>query len=280
MQRFLRLLGAALCGVLLYAGLAQSSELGQTFTFGIVPQQSASRSAEEWGPLLAELSLHTGLSFRFATAPSIPVFEQRLGRGEYDFAYMNPYHYVVFHRVSGYRALAKEQAKMLKGIIVVRKDANVRALPDLAGQEVAFPAPAAFAASILTQAEFERQRVKITPRYVSSHESVYRAVAAGLYPAGGGIPRTLEAAPDAVRGQLRVLVQTAQYTPHAIASAPRVSPEIVERVQQALVSMSSTERGRQILRGLTFSGIMRAEDEAWNDIRALDLKMLERLGTP
>jgi phosphonate transport system substrate-binding protein len=247
-------------------------------TFGVVPQQSASRLAEEWGPLLAEISRRSGVPLVFRTAPSIPVFEERLGHGDYDLAYMNPYHYVVFHAANGYQAFAKEQDRKIKGILVVRKGSAYRKPADLAGKTVVFPAPAAFAASILPQSEFGRLKIPIEAKFVSSHDSVYRAVAAGLQEAGGGIQRTLEATPVEIRDNLRVLSETPAYTPHAFATHPRVPPETMAKVMDAMASLSGDETGQRLLAPLAFKGFIAAQDKEWNDIRALDIDLLGQYG--
>jgi phosphonate transport system substrate-binding protein len=246
--------------------------------FGIVPQQSATRLAEDWGPLLTEISKRSGVALVFRTAPNIPGFEERLGKGDYDLAYMNPYHYVVFHKASGYQAFAREQDRKIKGILVVKKDSSYRKPADLAGRTVVFPAPAAFAASILPQAEFGRLNIPIEAKFVASHDSVYRAVASGLQEAGGGIQRTFEATPPEVRDALRVLSETPAYTPHAFAAHPRVPPEILARVLAAMASLSTDEAGQRLLAPLAFKGIVAAQDKEWNDIRALDINLLERYG--
>ncbi len=214
---------------------------------GIVPQQTASRLAEDWGPLLAEISRRSGIALVFRTAPNIPAFEERLGKGDYDLAYMNPYHYVVFHGAAGYRAFDKEQDRKIKGILVVKKTSPYRKPADRAGKTVVFPAPAAFAASILPQAEFGRLKIPIDAKFVASHDSVYRAVASGLQEAGGGIQRTFEATPAEVRDALRVLAETPAYTPHAFAAHPRVPPEILARVLAAMRSLGDDEAGRHLL---------------------------------
>ena len=257
---------------------ARAQEQKTALAFGVVPQQAASRLAEDWGPLLAEISRRSGVALVFRTAPNIPVFEERLGLGNYDLAYMNPYHYVVFHAASGYRAFAKEQERRIKGILVVRKDSAYRKPADLAGKTVVFPAPAAFAASILPQAEFGRLKIPIEAKFVASHDSVYRAVASGLQEAGGGIQRTFEAAPAEIRDALRVLAETPAYTPHAFAAHPRVAPEVLAKVLAAMQSLAGDETGRRLLAPLAFKGIAGARDDEWNDIRALDIKLLERYG--
>jgi phosphonate transport system substrate-binding protein len=269
-------LSGGLCALLAVPVQAQQPVL----TLGIVPQQAASRLAEEWGPIVTELSRRSGVTLAFRTAPSIPVFEERLAKGEYDLAYMNPYHYVVFHKSTGYRAFAKEQDRRLKGILVVRKDSAYQKPADLAGKTVVFPAPAAFAASILPQAEFGRLKIPIEAKFVASHDSVYRAVSSGLQEAGGGIQRTLEASPPEVRDALRVLTETPAYTPHAFAAHPRVPPATVAKVLAAMVSLGSDEVGQRLLAPIAFTGIVGGQDKEWNDIRALDIDLLERYSRP
>jgi len=256
---------------------AEPSAAMTSYEFGVVPQQSASQLAEDWGPLLAEVGRRAGVTLVFHTTANIPLFEEHLGKKEYDFAYMNPYHYVVFHKAAGYLAYAKEKDRKIKGVIVVRKDSAYKHLQDLRGKEVAFPAPAAFAASIMTQAEFGRHTIAIKSKFVSSHDSVYRAVAAGLAEAGGGIPRTFEAMPAEIHDQLRVLVETPSFTPHAFAAQQRVPKAVVARVSAALLSLSDDEVGRTLLAAVSFkNGMAAAQDRDWNDIRQLDIKLLAR----
>ena len=278
MSQFFAQLRALLSGCLvaLLVVQVQAQETPKALTLGIVPQQSASRLAEEWGPLLTELSRRSGVPLVFRTAPSIPVFEERLSKGAYDLAYMNPYHYVVFHKAAGYQAFAKEQDRRLKGILVVRKNSTYQRPADLAGKTVVFPAPAAFAASILPQAEFGRLKIAIDAKFVASHDSVYRAVASGLQEAGGGIQRTLEASPPEVRDALRVLTETPAYTPHAFAAHPSVPTATVAKVLAAMVSLAGDETGQHLLLPLAFKGLVGAQDKEWNDIRALDIDLLER----
>lgn len=240
---------------------------------GIVPQQAATALAKSWVPLLAEISQRSGLRLTFKTAPDIPTFESRMQQGEYDIAYMNPYHYTVFAKQPGYRAFAKEKGRKLVGIIVVAKDSPVQNLDELRGKVVAFPAPAAFAASILPRAEFSRQKIAINERFVSSHDSVYRGVAQGSFAAGGGIKRTLEAMDPAIAAKLRILATTPAYVPHAFAAHPRLPAATLQKISAALQSLDQDENGRQLLAPLSFKGIEAAEDKEWDEIRKLRIDL-------
>jgi len=244
----------------------------RAFSFAVVPQQAPSKLLEAWGPVLRYLEQHTGHRFIFRTSPDIPTFEDRVLAGEYDFAYMNPYHFTVFNRgEDGYQAVAKARDERIRGIIVVRKDSPIQSFAELDGKELAFPAPAAFAASVLPRASLKAAGIEIDAKYVSSHDSVYQSVAKGLYPAGGGVVRTLNATDPAVREQLRILWTTPGYTPHAIAARADVPADVVAAVQQALVAMADDEEGHAALEKLRIKGLERATNADWDDVRALNI---------
>jgi phosphonate transport system substrate-binding protein len=182
---------------------------------------------------------------------------------------MNPYHFVVFNQSPGYRALAHARDKKIRGIVVVRKDNPIADLQALNGERLAFPAPSAFAASILPRARLAALSIAHEPVYVSSHDSVYRAVAQGLFPAGGGVMRTFNNVEPAIRDQLRILWTTDGYTPHAIAAHPGLDDQTQERLSRALVGMAQSEDGRRLLQAIRLKGFEAANDADWDDVRSL-----------
>jgi phosphonate transport system substrate-binding protein len=254
--------------------LSSFTAYAEEYTFGIVPQQSSKKLARLWGPILKKLSEETGHTLKFATAKDIPTFEARVAAGEYDFAYMNPYHFTVYNESPGYVALARQRNKEIKGIIVVKKDSTLEGLKDLEEMTLAFPSPAAFAATILPQAELNKQNVDFTPKYVSSHDSVYLSVARGLLPAGGGIVRTFNNIDPAVRDQLRIFWTSNGFTPHAFAAHPSVPSIDQSLIANALADLESTEAGMDMLQSLKFKGIQSAENADWDDVRNLQLTAL------
>ncbi len=249
----------------------------EALSFGIVPQQSSTKLAAIWTPVLEYLSKKTGLELTFATAKDIPTFEKRLLEGEYDLSYMNPYHFTFFNKQVGYRAMVHRAGKGIQGLVVVRKDSPIQSLEELQGQKLAFPSPAAFAASVLPRGEMRSAGIDIEPVYVSSHDSVYLNVEKGFFKAGGGIGRTLNNTAPEVKNQLRVLWQTKVYTPHAIASHSRVSLGVHQKVTDALVGMSRDPEGIALLKSMSVSGFVPAKDEDWDDVRALGITLLDDL---
>lgn len=259
-------------GVIFFICQSRLLVADEFYTFGIVPQHSASKIFRLWTPLLEYLSGKTGYKLRVTTAKNIPVFESRLRAGNYDFSYMNPYHYVVFQKSPGYKAFAKASKKKIRGIIVVHKDSAYEKLSDLNNNKLAFPSPLAFAASILTRGQLSKRGVVFTPVYVSSHDSVYRNVANKNFIAGGGVIRTFKFVDKKVREQLRILYTTVGYTPHAFAVHPRVPENVVVDILNAMIAMENTEQGIKLLKVLKINGLSAATNKDWDDVRKLGIQ--------
>ena len=242
-----------------------------TYIFGIVPQQSAKVLAQKWTPLLRYLEQETGYRIKFATTKNIPTFEARLAKGEYDMAYMNPYHFILYHQESGYQALAKQKDKKVRGILVVHKNSEITSIRDLNGLELAFPSPAAFAASIIPRVTLHNSGINIGARYVSSHDSVYMNVAKGFFPAGGGVIRTFESVSPLIRDELKVIWTSEGFTSHAVARKADLDKAVYQSVLTALLALNSAEDKQTILKAINFKGFEAADNSLWNDIRALDI---------
>lgn len=247
----------------------RTNKAQQTLVFGVVPQKSVAETAKDWAPIVDYLAAKTGLRLVFSTAKDITTFESRLSDSEYDIVYLNPYSYVVHSAGQRYRAFANAKDEKLAGILVVRKGSPIKTLSDLNGQTLVFPSPAAFAATMLPFTHLTHQGIRFTPKYVSSHDSVYLAVANELYPAGGGIPRTLNAMEPQIKDQLRILWTSPAYTPHAFAAHKRVPKEIVAKILTAMMGMLADKHGAELLKQISArNGIIVADDSDYDDMRA------------
>jgi phosphonate transport system substrate-binding protein len=116
--------------------------------------------------------------------------------------------------------------------------------------------------------------LKIHAKYVSSHDSVYRSVEKGLYPAGGGVPRTFNNLAEDIRAQLRIIWTSEGFTPHAIAFHPRVPKKAVDEIKEALFSLDGDPQGKNILNNLQINAFEPATDGQYNDVRALQIEKI------
>jgi len=219
----------------------------KAYTFGVVPQFEQRRLYATWKPVIDELKKRTGLDFNLVTTLQIQDFEKAVGRGEFDFVYVNPYDVVQLHDAQGYIPLVADKI-LERGIIVVRKNGPIKKPADLNGKTIAFPSPNALGASLLVRADLDQvQHVKITPMYVTTHSSVYLHVAKDLADAGGGVEKTLEEQDEAIRSQLRVIYTTRPAPSHPVVAHPRVPKDDREKVRQALLDMGNTTEGKKML---------------------------------
>ena len=247
---------------------ANFSFAGETYTFGIIPQQKANVLAKAWKPILDHLSQSTGDTFVFQTAPDISQFQQAAEKGAYDFSYVNPDMYVSLSEKPGYKGFAHAKDKKITGIIVVKKDSPIQTRQDLQGKDVVFP-KGAFAANLLLQAGLKQDNISISPKFTTTHDNGYIGVAKGLFSACGGVMRTFKATSPEIASQLRVLWTSQGYTPHAFAALPRVPAAVTQKVQAVMVAMEADPTQLGYLQNMKLKGIQAAQDSDWNDVRAL-----------
>lgn len=133
---------------------ASTLMFSQTITLGVVPQQSPLKLAKKWSKVTNYLKEKTGYEIVFKTEKSIPTFEEQLYSGTYDLAYMNPYHFVVANHKQNYEAFTRAN-KNIVGILLAKEKSIPFTKDNLKGKTFLFPAPNAFAATLLTKFELK-----------------------------------------------------------------------------------------------------------------------------
>jgi len=221
----------------------------QIFSVGIVPQFDSRKIHKIWHPILKELEKATGHKFRLRGTPTLLAFEKEFNAGHFDFAYINPYQAALANNRQGYIPLVRDFGKKLQGVLVVKKSGNIKKVEELSGQTVSFPAPNALGAYLMIHADLvDFFEIQIKPQYVKTHSSVYLNVALGITKAGGGVQTTLNQQPAEIRDALHILYKTRQIVPHPFSAHPRVNPAIIAQVTEALLSLSKTAQGKQMLK--------------------------------
>lgn len=108
-----------------------------------------------------------------------------------------------------------------------------------------FPAPNAFAATLLTKFELKEKfnfdiekDAKIL--YVNSHDSVYKGIARDVGYLGGGIIRTFNNLKDPIdKSKIHIVYKTSPYPSHPIAYNKRVKKEDIKKLEKAFLNMPS-----------------------------------------
>jgi phosphonate transport system substrate-binding protein len=258
--------------VVSFVNPAWSAVPEEGYTFGIGPVQSATELAKRWTPIMQYLTEKSGVPLQFKTSKDIPTFQQQMSEGAYDFAHINPYHYLLYHKSSGYTAFAREKDGKLVGVLLVKKDGPIQEVSQLSAKTIAFPAANALAATWLPMHMLQEKNIAVTPQYVNSMDSVYRSVAKGLFPAGGGEMRTFGTIDPEVKSQLRILWISDALPPFAFAAHSRVPKKIVAKVQKAIVEMDTDPRGIELLKANNFKGIEFSNDAEYDAMRKMNIK--------
>ena len=228
------------------------------YSLGVVPQYKAKEIHNVWQPIINEINKKTGIQFVILSKPDIATFEAALKAGEFDFAYMNPYHMLIASIRQGYQPLVRDIGKSLQGILVVPAKSHITDIQELDNQSIAFPSANALGASLLIRQELsDNFNININPRYVKTHDSVYLNVILNQTPAGGGVENTLNNQPEKIRDKLRVIYHTSKVASHPIAAHPRVPESVANMILDALLSLDKDDKGRKLLASIPIEKIGR-----------------------
>lgn len=221
------------------------------YIVGVVPQFATQIISSTWEPLLEELAAKTGDTFELVIETDITQFEVAFERGDYDIAYMNPWHAVIAFETQGYVPIVKDGANSLKGILIVKADSEISEVSQLDNAEIAFPSPNALSASLLMRTELATLHgLTVTPLYVRTHPSVYLNVALGKSLAGGGVLRTLRAQPQSLQDQVKIIYETREVSPHPIVAHRSISAEARLKIANALLEIAAEPEGAALFAGI------------------------------
>lgn len=110
----------------------------QACTMGVFPFISAQRLEKVFAAIAAELSEAMECSLRFRSASTFESFMTKLGNGEFDVAYIQPFDYVQIARPQGYIPLVARNED-LNAVVVTLKNSDVQNIKDLRGKTIALP---------------------------------------------------------------------------------------------------------------------------------------------
>jgi len=225
-------------------------------TISIVPQFSASRIQTDYWPILTEIGKRTNICFQLEQKESIPAFEKALRAGQFDYAYMNPYHQVMTHKL--YKPIVRDKKRLLTGIIVANKRSKLSSIKKLNGRTLLLPAPNAFAASLLTRSYLHNKNISFKPRYVKTHQNVYRGVAREPEHIGGGVNNTFNRESKELRSSLSVIFRTKGYPAHPFSALASLRHKEITNVQTVWLQIAEEPRLEKLFQQIQIKIPMKA----------------------
>ena len=258
-----------ICWGFVCGGMAYSAEA--VLKVGIVPQFEQRQLFRNWKPILTELEKLTNLKFELIGSSRIPVFEKEFNKGNYDMAYMNPYHALKAYDSQNYIPLVRDN-RNLKGILVVNKNSGVKSIQQLANKTIAFPSANALGASLIIRSVLsEKYGIKFTPRYVQTHSSVYLHIAKNLVAAGGGVDRTFSRQPKMLKDELNIIYKSPEIVSHPIVIHPRVNNKTREIIRAALLKLFNTKKGKVLFENVPMKNMVTTRIEDYKSIKNFNI---------
>jgi len=235
---------AALLVAALIAPLPAAAE--QPYAFHVLMQRSIALTAQYWNPILTYVSTKSGVPLVLKltrTAQEGNAIAEQLG---YDFLYTNHFFTPERDRL-GYRVIARPAGPGIRSQIVVPEDSAIQTLQDLNGKDVAFVTPDGFTGYWLPMDALLRAKVDVKVVFTGNQEASSAQLRVNKVAAAGVNSSVMARYGRRESFAYRALWTSEIYQDLCIMANPKVPPEKVAAVRQALIDMARDTEGRQVL---------------------------------
>lgn len=253
---------------------AQATSQGKVYVFAIHPLHNPVRLFEIYGPLVDYFNRNIqGVTFRLEASRNYEEFDRKLYGREPDFALPNPYQ-TLNSLKHGYHVIAKMgDDERFTGIILTRRDSNIREVSELKGKKVSYPARTALAATMMPQYFLHTHGVDVNHDienlYVGSQESSIMNAYLGNVAAAATWPlpwlEFQREQPDKAR-ELEVRWETEPLINNGVVARDDVPEELARQVAHLLDTLHTTEEGKVMLERMQLSRFELADNARYRVI--------------
>lgn len=282
-----RLSIVAVCSYILFAGLFSGCSAERTeylpesapvekswYVLGIHPYLNPQLMFRAYEPILRYAEERVpGLDLRLEASNDYGHYEEKLYAGLFDFALPNPFQTIKSFD-HGYCPIGKMYPDdVFRGIIVARKDRNLKDFEQLKGQTISFPAPTALAATMMPlMLLFDHGldiRQDITKKYVGSQYSSILNAYTGDSFAGCTWPPPWEEwrrkNPEKAE-EMELVWQTGPLPNNGFVVRSDVDRDTAQAVMRVLVDMRQDPEGSELLDLAGFAGFEYADGETFKPV--------------
>jgi ABC-type phosphate/phosphonate transport system substrate-binding protein len=247
---------------------------GTQYSFGVRPIRNTKLLWDTYAPLLREVNANlSSFQVTLESALTETTFDTKLRRGELDAALVEP-HRVLDLGPCGYSVFARAGDRdKLAGVIVARKDLNIRRARDLRGQVICFSSPGALASTMLVKVYLKKAGLDSVRhsevRHTGSSDSSLLNLLAGDA-AAAGVSRSVwerfvATKPDSAN-ILQALWRTDELPGPALMVHSRIPPEHVNELRSAFVALSKSEAGQRALAAAGLQSFEVAESATYDSL--------------
>jgi phosphonate transport system substrate-binding protein len=227
----------------------------KAISLGFFPIISTVALFKRFSPLRDYLAEELGRPVVLKTAKNFPTFLKRTDNRSYDLVITAP-HFSLKASDSGKYVIRATHIKDVQQLFVVRKNSPIQSVQELAEKKIATPPKPALMTMMgkryLKDAGLTGNKQPVY-RAFTSHNAANQAVLAGEMDAAIASSNIIKKAIK--RGdELRILKGGNKLPSMALLVASDLDAELGERITRILVGMKSTEKGRKVLKQISFPG--------------------------
>ncbi|MCK9337250.1 MAG: phosphate/phosphite/phosphonate ABC transporter substrate-binding protein [Arcobacteraceae bacterium] len=247
----------------------------KTYIFGIHPLHNPKRLFEVYQPLVDYLNANLkGVTITLEASTNYNEYDKKLFSGHFDFSLPNPYQTVQSTK-HGYVIFGKMgDDHNFKGIILVRKDSNIKEISDLKGKSVSYPAPTALAATMMPQQFLHDNGIDINRDiknlYVGSQESSIMNVFLKESDAAATWPPPwiafIKERPE-VAQEVEIKWETSYLPNNGLVARKDIDPVLISQVASLMFDLHKTKEGKEILKPMELSKFEKADDSTYDLVR-------------
>jgi serine/threonine-protein kinase len=220
---------------------------GPAVVLGVAPVFNREQARKEVRPLLDYLERKVGRRFKLRVPRDYESLRSGLGLGAFDLAVLNHLQFLLARRETpGIVSLATqtyERSSSYRSEIVVRDNAGIQKVADLAGRRFCYVTPGSASGFIVPRYFFRRQgldpeRDLPGPRYSGDHAQVLRDVIRGRCDAGAVSSGAFYRAPrqGIATSRLKILATAGQIPMDIVCARPRLPARLRGAIRRALVA--------------------------------------------
>ena len=263
---------------------AQSSKI--ELKLGVHPLYTPQKVFSIFSPLCEFITQKSkNIVCKIETTKDYAHYNSRIKEKYFDILMPNPYQTLKALNYD-YKLAAKwGDDELFKGLILVRKDSNIKKLKDLKDKKISFPAPTAVASSMMPQHELAKSGLlphrDYVPVYSGSQESSILSVfnkstsaGATWYPPWN---RIIKDKPE-LFNELEILSESPSLPNNSVMMKKSVSKKIQKEITQILIDLDKSDEGKKILSEIGISHFEVAKESTYAPAKKFIDKFQKEIG--
>ena len=247
----------------------------KVYIFGVHPLHNPKKLFEVYQPMIDYINKQLpDIEIKLEASRNYAAYDKKLFSGYFDLSLPNPYQTVIAAQ-NGYEIFGKMgDDQNFRGIIIIRKDSNIKDVKDIKGKTVSYPAPTALAATMMPQEFLNANGIDINKDieniYVGSQESsimnVYlkKSIAGSTWP-----PPWIAFAKENpnIAKMLEVKWETKPLLNNGLVAKKEFPKDLLLKISNIIFNLHTHKKGKEILKAMELSRYEKADFNTYDKVR-------------